>query len=361
MLTIEYASQNDNEGIRDVIRHTSMEGPIKMIFDRNPSYFDALLLEGDEHRTIIGRDDKGTVRGVGSCVFSNVYINGNVQRMGYLHNLRLEKAYRDGYSVAMGYRKFRETVTEKNVQIYMTSILSSNEHAKSILTSGKGGLPLYKHLADYSTFIMKSGIKGKEGNTIIKPASQYSIDAIMDFMHKYGKSHNFSPAFSRSDIISHESKHLCLKNILCIERRGCIEGLAGIWDISDKKQLIIAGYSSTLNLIRPFYNINAHLKQKPLLPRPGTLLSYSYVFPFMADNLNSDELIDLISRLSHMSKTSGNDVFIAGCDTCSPIAEKLFEYPSFQLNSEIFLVDWNDNMDMDAINSKHIHIEVARL
>lgn len=361
MLNIDYAVREDDKAIRRIIRNTQMESPISIVFDRQPSYFDSLKLEGNDHITIVGKDQGGIVRGFGTCVFKKAFINGNIETIGYLHNLRLEKAFRDGYSLALGYRKFRESVHSKKAFCYITSILKNNKKAQSILTSGKGGLPSYQPLTDYRTFIIKSGVKRAKNRVNVKQFDNHHRDRIYDFMMQYGKSHNFFPYLSKRELFDERALHIKTSRIFFIERNNKITAMAGLWDISRVKQLHIASYSPMVNILRPFHNMLSYIRSTPSLPPVNKTLSYSYIFPLMNDDADDNDMMNLIDSLSALSQRNSNKFFITGCIRNSSMESILNTYPHIRMDSSIYAVDWYNDPNINTLRSNPLHIEVARL
>ncbi len=353
MLKIEFARPEDDSSIRDIMRDTKMESMISLVFDRHPSYFGSLHLDGHDYSTIVGRDTEGKTQGFGTCVFRHAYINGKIHEIGYLHNLRLRKAYRDGYSVALGYKKFREVVNSRNSYCYVTSIMSSNKEAIAILTSGKGGLPSYLHLCKYNTYVIRSGVTKNTDNSTLNCLSAPDSAEIQRFTEAYAVKHNFLPAPGCN--IYSGSK------LMAIENNGAISGLAGLWSISDSKRLLIADYSSFLKILKPFYNALTAVNRKPSLPELNKPVKYSYIFPMMLDNCSDNEAFTLINKLSVMSGENGDSFFIAGCPAGSRAETILSAYPNLRLTSDIFIVDWNKDINSDDITSNSLHIEVGIL
>jgi len=361
MLNIDYAVREDNKAIKRIMRNTQMESPISIAFDRQPSYFDSLKLEGNDYITIVGKDQNGIVRGFGTCVFKKAFINGNIETIGYLHNLRLEKGFRDGYSLALGYKKFRESVHSKKAFCYITSILKQNKKAQSILTSGKGGLPSYLPLTEYRTFIIKSGVKMTKNNINIKQFDNCHRERIYDFIMQYGKSHNFFPYLSKRALFDEKTLNINSKNIYFTEEDNTVTAMAGLWDISSVKQLYIASYSPMVNILRPFHNILSLIRKTPSLPSVNKQLSYSYIFPFIAGNADRKIILNLIDTLSEMSVKRGNRFFITGCVKGSSMESILNTYPHIRVDSSIYAVDWYNDLDINTLRSNPLHIEVARL
>lgn len=361
MLKIGYAGKEDDKAIRRIIRNTQMKSPISIVFNRHPSYFDSLRIEGHDHITIVGRDPGGTVRGFGTCVFRKVFINGSVKTMGYLHNLRLEKDFRDGYSLALGYKKFAESADSYDACCYLTSILKSNKAARRILTSGKAGLPSYVPMTDYRTFIIKSGVKKSKSGQHIKKYEDNYRDRLYEFITEYGSKHNFFPYLTKEELFDSVRMEINRANLYFIERDNRIRALASLWDISRIKQLYVASYSPVIKFIRPFHNLLSSIRKTPGLPPVNKQLSYSYIFPLINNDAGGSDMTALIDKLSALSRKNGNEFFITGCPENASVEPVLKSYPHIRMDSAIYAVNWNRDTGIDQLTESPLHIEVARL
>ena len=105
----DLAQPADDVDLRRILRMTPMPGKISVTFQREPSFFDASVVEGDFHQTIICRDSAtGQAVGFGCRSVRARYVNGQPLPVGYLSLLRLVENHRNLGLVARGYRYFRD-------------------------------------------------------------------------------------------------------------------------------------------------------------------------------------------------------------------------------------------------------------
>ena len=98
---LELATPADDADLRRVLAETPMDGRIAISFRREPSYFDAAVVEGDFHQVIAVRDGHdGKIVGMGCRSVRSRYVNGRLDRIGYLSGLRLLAEHRSRGLVA---------------------------------------------------------------------------------------------------------------------------------------------------------------------------------------------------------------------------------------------------------------------
>ena len=104
---LEYyiGSEKDDAALRSVLHQTPMDGPIRMTFEREPSFFGVKHLEGSFRQTIVGKDSKnGKVFGVTNRSIRQLYFNGEIESVGYLGLMRLLPEYQTGFPALRGYQ-----------------------------------------------------------------------------------------------------------------------------------------------------------------------------------------------------------------------------------------------------------------
>jgi hypothetical protein len=155
-LRFAVADPDDDAELRRLLRENPMPGSISVSLEREPSFFRAASVEGDEHQTVVCRDAGRRVLGMGTRAIRTTLHDGNPERTGYLSQLRLDRAARGGYHlVTRGYRLLRELhERDGRTLVYLTSILERNATARRLLEAGVRGLPTYRHIDRFETSII---------------------------------------------------------------------------------------------------------------------------------------------------------------------------------------------------------------
>src|SRR5688572_11943054 len=97
------ATPADDAAIRRLLRDNPMPGPISLTLEREPEYFSGANIGGARDQVIVAFDDDRLVC-MGRCSMRDSWVNGQLRRVGYLAELRLDARVhgrvdlvRDGY------------------------------------------------------------------------------------------------------------------------------------------------------------------------------------------------------------------------------------------------------------------------
>ena len=148
------ANASDEERLKILYSQKSRDGAIQINLDRWPNFIDALKVEGYENGIFAVEDTyNGRIAGAGIRNIRKCFINGEVENIGYLSGLRVGEVYRKSRAMAMIFIKLRELYVKSECNGYLCSIFSNNKTAIKVLTSGKAGMPTFKAIGSYTTFV----------------------------------------------------------------------------------------------------------------------------------------------------------------------------------------------------------------
>jgi len=203
--TFELANQTDDFALQHLMEETPIEGGVKVIFQRKPSYFIAARVEGNFNQTLVCRDNqKNAIVAVGSRSIKPAYINGRVMNIGYLSRLRILPEYRNTTLLARGYQYLKNLHQDNRAPFYITTIIEDNSYSLNMLTKRRAGLPSYLEWGSYYTALIKPNRKKediKDGLEVIKGSLSY-IDRITEFLNKQGSKKQFFPYYSKEDLVA---------------------------------------------------------------------------------------------------------------------------------------------------------------
>jgi hypothetical protein len=290
---IEVAVRADDADLRRVLASTPMPGAVTVAFQREPSFFDAAVVDGGFHQIVIARDcEEARIAGFGTRSVRRRYVNGRPMAVGYLSALRLLPQYRNHGLLARGYRFFSQLHQDGRARFYLTTIAADNTTALSVLTSGRAGLPRYHLAGTYHTVIIPSvsdGVCASEGQSSveIRQSKHDDLAAIIAFLHAAGPSRQFFPCYEMTDFFNAEGTFRDLKaqDLLVATRNGAVIGTLACWDQSAFRQTIVESYGAPIRWARPFYNGWAALRRRPKLPQPGKPFSFiTAALPLVLDD-----------------------------------------------------------------------------
>jgi len=364
----ELAKPSDDMELRKVLREMPMPGAVQIAYLREPSFFEALQVEGRYNEVIIGREQETErIVGLGSRSIKTAFINGHPSPLGYLSSLRLAEEYRGGTNLVRGYRVLRERHQDERAKLYITTIMEGNTMAREILASGRVGLPVYH---DYGRFYcMAISLRQKLRLTPVKtldirPAAREDVPAIIEFWRQEGAKKQFFPEYTAADLLSSSGllRGLELRDVFLAFSGEKLVGTSAAWDQKSSRQSLVTGYNKRLSLLRLPYNVIARLLGYPILPRPGSNLAY---FNLSLVCIREDEPCIFTSLLTEIVKRyrSRYSLFMAGLHERDPLLPVLRQYRHFPYVSRLYLVCWeNGRKDFDNLDAWRVpYLELGAL
>lgn len=358
---ISLASRSDDEILKSCLKENEMTGAISISFETEPSFFDALSIQGRESQVILIKSDE-EIAGFGIRSIKPVWINGKKSDVGYLSGLRGSKKFRKGIFLAKGYQFLRELDQDGRVPIYLTTIIEDNTVARRILESGRAGLPNYIPIDTLSTFIIKPDFKKTKRDHCIIRGSDVSLEEILGFMNNEGRKKQFYPYYENSDFNSSKLKGLKQQDFYVAIDGNDIIGVVAKWDQQEFKQTRVVGYDRKMHFARPFINLASKLSNIPNLPKVGELLHYFYAaFPTTKDN-DPRILQSLLREVASDPKNKDYDYFTLGLTEKDPLKEAVKSFSPRNYRSIVYLVSFEkDSKDLRYLNGKIPYLELGTL
>lgn len=351
-----------------------MDGRISVSFRREPSFFDAAVVDGQFRQIIVGRDHLAgdAIIGFGSRSIREAYVNGRVEPVGYLSGLRLAPEYRHyGAVVARGFRFFKELHGDGRAKLYLTTIAEGNERAMAVLARGRAGMPAYHPAGVFHTAAIplsrgraRPADFSNEGLEI-RAARADDAPEIARFLNQHGPRRQFFPAYRQQDFFDEPGtfRDLRPEDVLLAFRRGELVGTLGLWDQHEFKQTVVNAYSPALRTLRPLINLASRVAGRPSLPKPGGAFHYlTAAIPVVADD---DERV-FSALLNHaLALRAGGEAeyLLLGLherDPLLPVARRLRGATWYR--TLFFLVCWQDGEDhRNRIDSRPPYLELGSL
>ena len=360
------ATAADDAGLRRLLAENPMDGRIQIAFEREPSYFHAVSVQGRFAQVFVGRDeDTGELVGVGTRAVKPAFVNGEPRAIGYLSDLRLRPAYRGRTLVARGYRLLRELHGDGRAALYYTVIAAENALALRTITSGRAGLPVYR---DLGTFLSPAVnvTRGKpplEAGVELVRGEPSRLDDIVACLNDHGRHKQFAPAYHREDFgPGGWLRDFSVRDFYLALDRGRIVGTLARWDQSRFKQTRVVGYRGSYRLLRPLCNLGAHLLPLPRLPRPGERLQ-SFYAGFIAIMDNDVRIFGALLRRLYNDAVGGpHGHFVVGLHERDPLAGALAEYRCSPYRGRLFCAHFEDGeAAFRELDGRIPHVELATL
>lgn len=345
-IKVQLAKKSDDKILNKILRDNEMKGSISIAFQRKPSYFNALRIEGKDSQVMIGKNDKNKIIGFGTRSIKPVYLNGKVRDVGYLSNLRIIKGYKGKGYLDSGYDYLKKLHQAGKVSIYYSTIMEDNNLAIKILTSEKSYLPAYHDLGRYCTVAVSLFGKKKKPEISIRivKGSNENIGKIVAFLNKTGKEKQFYPFYNVQDFTSKKKNLLGfdLKDLYVAMRNGQIVGVIGKWDQRKSRQVIVTGYKGIMLFVKPIYNIISKLFKFSPLPEPNSKLNFFYVSCIAIANNDPKIFKELLYALYNDFAGEEYSHFLVGLHFRDDLLKAFNEFTCVRIYSRLYAVFWED-------------------
>ena len=364
------AKTEDDHQLKSMMKNIKMSGNIALSFEREPSYFMAEKSGNLKTDTMLVVDKENEkVVGIASRSLRYAFVDGVKSKIGYLSNLRGDKKVRNSLLLAKGY-KFLKNLhqNDKEVDFYISTILSDNTIAQKILTSQRAGLPIYESIGEFTTGFIPLNTSESETKvaniTRLKPSVPYSIDDVVEFINNYNSQFQFAPFYTKDDFIGQNKlEGFSTDDFYLYIDNGEILGLIGAWNQTNYKQVKVASYSKLYQIIKPLYNLYAKVMRLPPLPPSGSYIKNIYG-SFVAIKDDNRAVFESLVKAIQVDWSNRDYSYLAiGLHSRHPLSKTLLKRSSQTLKSMGYLVYWKDKSRELKLPTKQKipHIETGTL
>jgi len=367
-LNFELATPADDADLRRLLRENPIAGPISLTFERERCYFDAAVVEGPFHQTIVAREsDSGHVIAFGNRSVRSLFVNGQARDIGYMSQLRVNPIYGKGLYLARGltggFQKYHELHQDGRAPFYLMSVIEDNLPARRLLTSG---LPEYPHALEYARMFTYAIYPLRRKHELSLPASirivrgaEKHASAIVDCVNRNNARKQFAPHWTCDSLFF---PNLSPADFFIALDGEHVIGCLACWDQGSFKQTVVRGYSGSLRRWRKLLNVFSRFGLAPYLPEPNTPLQYSYASHIAVDNDDQVIFKALLRAIYNYNHEQKYDYFMLGLAEWNPFRKTVETYHPLTYISQIYLVDWNDaDKILENIDRRTPGLEIAVL
>jgi len=361
------ASERDDAELRRLLAETPMDGRVRLAFEREPSYFHAVRVQGGFAQVLVARDaETGAVVGTGSRVVRPGFVNGEPRPVGYLGDLRLRPAYRGGLAVARGYRLFRALHADGRTDLYHTVIAAGNRVALATIAAGRAGLPRYRDLGPVHAPALDVGrpLPPVAADTGIIMGEPSLLPEIVACLTRNGQRKQFAPRYTVDDFTAADGRlrDFRVEDFYVAVRGSRVVGTLARWDQRAFKQTRVAGYAGPLRLVRPLVNLGAPVLGLPRLPPPGGRLAAFSVTFVAVDDDDPRVFAALLRRGYNDAVGQGYAFGLIGLHARDPLATVLADYRRTPFEARLYCVHFEDGAEsFRRLDGRVPHVEVALL
>jgi hypothetical protein len=371
------AMLEDDSEIRRLLKDNPLRGAISLSFEREPGYFHGANIAGADDKTILAFE-KGRLVCMGRCSLRDRYINGEICRVGYLSDLRLDFSARGRFDILRrGYQFFRELDFDHPADFYFTSITEDNFRSIRFLERNLPGMPRYEPLADFVTLLIpvprqtqklkklneRALLRLKSTNIKIMSGSDCHGRVLVDFFNSHAKQFNLATVWSEEKFFLLQRHGLGLSDFTIFVRAGEITGCATVWDQRSFRQTIVRGYSRSLSLVRPLLNLGSNLFGSSPLPPVGAVLAHAFLSPLTVALDDKQGLLAIVESSLLTAANRGMEFLALGFAANDPrLVTVRNHFHCREYRNRLFQVRWrNENSPRMIQNGNLIFPEVALL
>lgn len=308
-LSFRLAKRSDGETLKALIAEIEMQSNIANTALFVEDFWRDIAWASDDVYVLVCEKDAEMI-GFGSIVVYTMWLAGKVQKLAYLTQLRLKPEHRGGSALVRAYRFLDEVRKGVDATYFFTSILDSNQRARAVLTGGRAGLPEYRPLLAYRTYVLRLGKRGQvvqSGPLEEKPRDLNLVDW--------------------ASVNDTETYELVIGG-----------AKIGVTTNPSKKATLIKSYASPLGGLRPLYNATRSLHRRLYLPPPGHTLPMHYVTQCRYESPGK-----LLELLSGLGKVLPGAYLALGLASSHAHNAYLKKRSAMTLSSTIYQVMWPDS------------------
>jgi hypothetical protein len=368
---IDVAGPDDDAALRRLLAENPIPGAFTLAFVREPCFFHGASVEGDTQQTIIARPP-GEERcvGLGSRAVRTVFLDGEPTRLGYLSQLRIDRAYRDGGGLlSRGFAVMKRLHDEAaDVPFYVTTIIEGNQRAVRALTRARPCMPTYLRREVISTLAIPMWRRRRLARStrfVVRRGSPEDLDDVAACLQRCYRHYQFAPCWTGEDLAHPErTRDLAASDFFIATWRGQVIGCVARWDQSAFKQTTVHGYTGALARLKPAYNAVAGCIGAPRLPDVGARLGHAYLSHIAVERDDPEVLGALLGAAFDASLGHGFAYLTLALAARNPllaVAKRAFRH--FEYRAGIYTVHWDDGAEaVRRIGSAPIsHLELACL
>lgn len=363
-LHFRLATVEDDAALRRAFAATPMDGGMRLAFEREPSFFEALRVQGDVTQVIICEETSaGEIIAIGTRCLADAFVDGTPRRVGYLSDLRILPKWRNGTVLARGWKFLRSLDEDKLVDLYHTAIFAENAEAKSALTQARAGVPQYHPLGGFITAGIHPSRSAppKSPHLQITRGTASELPRIVEFLNAHNATRQFAPVHRVDDFApAGRWRDFRMEDFFLASDGTELRGVAGVWDQAAFKQTRVLGYTGKWHCLYHLSRLTHRFLPVPRLPSPGEHFRFGYGC-FMACPSNDPGVFRLLTQaMRYEACRRGWMHLLLSLHENDPLLPLLKDTSHTPLRGEFF---WLSPRDAGAIPRSSLvpHIEAALL
>ena len=356
---ISFAAPEDDAELRELYSRSALSGSLEIIYKREPSFFHALGVMGDQSRVMVVRQDDRIIA-TGTITFFNAFVTGAPLTIGYLHSLRVDAAYRHNVFLAQGFEKVHELAEAQGIPFYLATIIEDNNPLVRMIQKPRSFMPLFQDIGRFNTYVIPLFRKRRRTiKLLVKPAAgSAELAEGIDWIQQWGRTRDLYPVFTHGVFQDQWMKNYGLQELLIARRSGRIAGTLAAWDQSGFRQTTVKAYHGKWRLLKSCYNALALIMGGSRLPQANEEIKYMFAAFPTAVHDDPGILRELIAALCERALSAGYTYVVIGLHERDPLSKALTGFFTIRYTSRVYMVTLEVR---ERYEVRFPYLELARL
>lgn len=327
--TLEFAKPEDDAGIRAIFEAGAFPGGISVQYLRNPSPLESFAADGEEQRIMVIRDnDCNKVIAVGGAVLRQEYVNGRIEKCGYLTGLKLHPDYQKKTTfIAKSYEFLYENISD--CYCFYTTILDDNAGAIALLEKKHKHMPEYHYLGHYTTYCFHGG----KGLVSLEKNNRAGWERLM------------KENFSKQSLTPADPEYLGFgeRDFYCVREQGEIIACCFVGNQQRYKQYHMNSYGGIYQVLS---KLPTHWFGYPRFPKADTNVDFGVVSYLYVKDYDKKLCSDF---LRSVAAESGYALLLWGGFENNPLCRALDAMKTVRYGSRLYSVIWDREVELNGV------------
>lgn len=298
---VRRAGPADNAALCQLLRDVHIRGALDVTQERDPDFFGLLRLHGGPEDVWVMEDQSGEIGGCGSVSVRPGLVNGAVETVGYLGDLRARPGFRGVRYLPRLYRMALEWARDKHqAELFYTVIFDDNHVARRALLERKRHRkeqPSYRVMTPFAmTSVQFTTRKGKPRRKV-ENATERDRPALLEFLARAHRGRLMGEVVDDAWLDRRLSSWpgLQLESfLLAKDGSGRVVGTLAPFEPGPLKRTRVLGYYENMRWVRRFFDLGAWVGRFPKLPAPGEVFRFTFLSHLEVDEDDPAILRDLL-------------------------------------------------------------------
>jgi hypothetical protein len=336
-INIQLATDDDNDKIIGLAEKCPQEGMITYFINRTPGFNTLQRLLDKDAWHLVARKDDNIIGLVGVVHFPASVLN-KPSRVGYMLDLRVDKAYRNGMTAFKLLRAAEDHVRRSDADMVIANFLKDNKRPL-VFTSGRVGLPSAHYMGTNRIFnIIPIRSMRLDPRYIIEKPEEKDIPGIIELYRRYSSRHAIAPIITEERFRNYlrNIKGLSLDNFLVARENGKIRAVTALWDEHPYKSYQVLRLNFSIRVVTALLNFLSHFIKVPHPVRLNEPLRQLSLVLYAHDDC-PEALDTLFRHANNISMGSEYTLIMLYAPENDPLFRFMKKFTGISVRSEMYI------------------------